>query len=199
MPYLLLCSYKVHKIHKKRIEPSEHVNPVQTPSAADSMQREHREESNVRWGSIQAPTHSCWHKIRDINFAGDQRSLTTSVITRVTKHTTQFAFTCAHFSFNHSSFEPTHVIDRSQQKLPNNGYIWNKKCQFLGQYSDADMQCTRQRLWASGIAMLLCALCVLLTLSFCMSGRITCLVSGSGDLFARDMAHYRIMCHSRQS
>ena len=48
MPCLLLCSYKVHKIHKKRIEPSEHVDLMKTPSAANSMQREHREESNVR-------------------------------------------------------------------------------------------------------------------------------------------------------
>ncbi|DBA97937.1 TPA: hypothetical protein ACH3X3_012783 [Trebouxia sp. C0006] len=42
------ASYKVHKIHKKRIEPSEQVDPMQTPSAADSMQKKHREESNVR-------------------------------------------------------------------------------------------------------------------------------------------------------
>lgn len=42
------ASYKVHKIHKKRIEPSEHVDLMKTPSAANSMQREHREESNVR-------------------------------------------------------------------------------------------------------------------------------------------------------
>ena len=45
---LLLCSYKVHKIHKKRIEPSEHADLKQTSSAANSMQREHREESHVR-------------------------------------------------------------------------------------------------------------------------------------------------------
>ena len=48
MPCLLLCSYKVHKICKKRIEPSEHVDPMQTPGVADSIQREHKEESNVR-------------------------------------------------------------------------------------------------------------------------------------------------------
>ena len=39
------------------------------------------------------------------------------------------------------------------------------------------MQRSRQSLWSSGTAMLLYRVFVLLKLNFCMSGRITCLVS----------------------
>ncbi len=47
-PCLLLCSYKVHKIHKKKIENPELVDSVQTPGVASSMQKESGQQSNVR-------------------------------------------------------------------------------------------------------------------------------------------------------
>ncbi len=48
IPSLLLCSYKVHKIHKKKIENPELVDPAQTPSVAGSMQKQSGKQSNFR-------------------------------------------------------------------------------------------------------------------------------------------------------
>lgn len=66
------------------------------------------------------------------------------------------------------------------------------------------MQRSRQRLWASGAAMLLYRVFALLMLNFCMSGCITCLDANlqtcwSWDLDAKKLAHYPIACHLQQS
>ncbi len=58
-PCLLLCSYKVHKIQKKKIENPELVDPVHTPGVASSMQQESGQQSNVRLGSVQNVGAAC--------------------------------------------------------------------------------------------------------------------------------------------
>ena len=52
-PCLLLCSYKVQEIHKKKIENPQLVDPAQTSGVASSMQKESGQQSNVRWAFIQ--------------------------------------------------------------------------------------------------------------------------------------------------